>query len=97
MTELDLSDHCRARIRQRGMCEGDLDLVMEVASSISDDAVLVTDQDARAAIARRKREIQRLEHLRGVKLVLSGARAITAYHVSGRGKRRGRRERREKC
>jgi hypothetical protein len=42
----------------------------------------LTEQDAAREIERRKREIQRLERLKGVKVILQGGAVITCYRPS---------------
>jgi hypothetical protein len=68
-------------MRQRGLRDADLRLFLDSASQIAGDAYLLTEQDAAREIARRKQEIQRLERLKGVKVILEGA-AMPQDHVA---------------
>lgn len=87
MTEHALTRHAEARLRQRGLKDADLGLVLDVATRVATDAYLVTDADVAREIVRRKQEIQRLERLRGVKVVVDGAAILTVVHA-GRADRR---------
>lgn len=68
-------------MRQRGYRKADLDVVLNAATRIDDDAFLLTDRDAAREIAIRKREIQQLERLRGTKIILEGGSLVTLYHA----------------
>lgn len=46
MTELSLTRHAEARMRQRGYKDDDVDLVFRVGTRVADDAFLLTDKDA---------------------------------------------------
>ena len=81
MTALALSRHAEIRCRQRGLRDTDITLLMDAATPLAGDALLLTDADVAREVARRKREIQQLERLRGVKVVVSGDTVVTAYHA----------------
>lgn len=81
MTALAVTDHAGARLRQRGLRERDLALLLDAATPLADDAWLLTAADADREIARRKREIEHLQRLRGCKVVLSGDAIVTVYHM----------------
>ena len=87
MTELSLTHHAQARMRQRGFKEEDADLVFRVGTRVADDAFLLTDKDAARAIRKRKQEIQQLERLRGSKVIVEGETLITLYHATQRPRR----------
>jgi hypothetical protein len=80
MSEFSLTHHAEVRLRQRGLRDADIALLMDAATPVGGDAWLMTDADAAREIARRKREIQRIGHLRGVKIVITGDVVVTAYH-----------------
>lgn len=84
MSELQLTHHAKARIRQRGYREDDVDLVFRVGTRVADDAFLLTDKDAARAIQKLKHEIQQLERLRGSKVIVEGETLITVYRVTQR-------------
>lgn len=90
MTELSLTRHAEARMRQRGYKDEDVDLVFRVGTRVADDAFLLTDKDAARAIRKRKQEIQQLERLRGSQVIIEGATLITLYHTTMRPRRRNR-------
>ena len=78
--DLRLTRHAEVRMRQRGLREGDVNLLLESASQISPDVYLLTRQDAAEAIARCKRRIQRLERPKGCKIVVAEGTVVTCYH-----------------
>lgn len=82
MPDLHLTRHGETRMRQRGYRNADLDLVLSSATCVADDAFLLTNRDAGREIARRKREIQQLERLRGSKMIIKGGTLITLYHAA---------------
>ena len=81
-------------MRQRGYRDADVALVLNAATRVADDAYLLTNQDAAREIARRKREIQQLERLRGSKIIVEGTTLITLYHATAAQKSKNRRKRR---
>lgn len=90
MTELSLTRHAEARMRQRGYKDEDVDLVFRVGTRVADDAFLLTDKDTARAIRKRKQEIQQLERLRGSQVIVEGETLITLYHTTMRPRRRNR-------
>ena len=95
MIDLHLTTHGEARMRQRGYRKADLDLLFGLATQVAADALLLTDEDASREIAKRKREIQQLERLRGSKIVIADGGIVTVYHTRSRSPRfTGRRSRR---
>lgn len=94
MTDLMLTNHAEARIRQRGLRNADITLVLDTATPVAADAWLMTDADVAREIARRKREIQQIERLRGVKVVVAGDSVVTAYRSRPADQRRALRPRR---
>lgn len=75
----DLTMHARMRMRQRGVRDEDLRLLLNAASQVAPDAYMLTERDAAREIAKRKREIQKLERLRGFKLVVEDGSVVTCY------------------
>ena len=95
MLDLRLTHHAEARIRRRGFRKADVDLVLRIATRVA-DAFFLTDQDAAREIARRKREIQQLERLRGSKLIVEGDTLVTLYHAAHKPRWPGSRTRRRR-
>lgn len=77
----ELTRHADMRLRQRGLRDADLRLLLTAASQVSPDAYLLTEQDAVREIAQRKQEIQCLERLKGCKVVVVGGTIITCYRA----------------
>ncbi len=75
------TNHAEQRMRQRGIRDVDLRLLLKVAEPVSEDALLLTRQRAAREIERRRREIQQLERLRGVRLIIEDGALITVYHA----------------
>ena len=92
-----LTNHAEQRMRQRGIRDADVSLLLKVAEPVSDDALLLTRQKAAREIERRRREIQQLERLRGTRLIIEDGALVTVYHEfrSGRRARRTLRNRRK--
>lgn len=95
MNTLTVTRHAEARMRQRGLRDRDLALVLDAATPLADDAWLVTDADADREIARRKREIEQFQRLRGCKVVVSGDAIVTVCHMRPAAGRRALRRGRE--
>lgn len=82
MTGIACTRHAEMRMRQRGVRERDISLIMECATRIDDETWFMRERDARREIENRKREIQALERLAGWKAVVRGAHVVTAYRSS---------------
>ncbi len=83
-----LTRHAETRMRQRGLRDADLHLLLDCATQVAPDAYLLTRKDAAREIARHKREIQRLERLSGRKIVVDGAAVLTCYYSRPKDQRR---------
>jgi hypothetical protein len=77
--DLRFTHHAEARLRQRGFRNGDVSLVLSVATRVTEDAFFLSDKDATREIERRRNEIQQLERLRGTKVIVDGESIITIY------------------
>lgn len=88
MTALAFTHHAEARMRQRGLRDADLSLVMEVASPVGADVWLMTDEAVEQEITRLKRRLQRVERLRGTKVVVNDGAIVTAYRSTPNDQRR---------
>ncbi len=83
MEPLDFSKHAARRVRQRGLRDRDVELAVECGTPIAGDGIVLLDSDVRRETARRKREIQAFERLRGCKVVVSEGTIITCHHADG--------------
>lgn len=88
MLDLVKSRHAEKRLNQRGLRPHDVDLLLNSATQVSPDAYLLMNSDVDREILRRKREIQQLEKLRGMKLVVEGETLVTAYRSKQTDQRR---------
>ena len=79
MTAVSLTPHAEARLRQRGLCDAGLDLVLELASPVGPEEWMMTREDASQEISRLKKRIQHVERLSGMKVILRGDAVITVY------------------
>ena len=70
MTNHTLTSHAETRMRQRGLRDLDIALLVDTATQVTSDSYLLTRRDANREIAKRKREIQQLERLQDCKLVI---------------------------
>lgn len=89
--ELRMTRHAEARMRQRSVRDADVDLLLRYGSA-DGEAVTMTDADIRREVACRKREIERIERLRGVTIIIVSGAMVTVYRENrGRhGPHRGR-------
>lgn len=71
--------HGAMRMRQRGMKNEDVALILAYATQVDDETWMLLERDADHAIRGRKQEIQALERLKNVKLVMCSHRVVTAY------------------
>lgn len=83
-----LSAHAETRMRQRGLRDADLDLVLDCATQVAPDAYMLTRADTQREINRRRHEIQCLERLSGCKVVVEGPTVVTCYHAHRQEQRR---------
>lgn len=88
MLDHTLTQHAEARMRQRGMRDDDLRLLLSTATQVAPDAYILTDADVTRGISQRKREIERLERLRNWKVVVAGERVVTCYPSRPKDQRR---------
>ena len=79
MNDVIATRHGETRMRQRGMRNGDADLILAYGTQIEDGAWLLRERDVRREIEARKREIKALERLENRKVVVSGGCIVTAY------------------
>ena len=78
------SIHAAQRLQQRGMREKDIDLVLACGTQVDDDSFLLTENDVAREKRRRKREIQTLERLSGVKVVVRQGVIVTCFRATKR-------------
>ncbi len=83
-----LTAHAEIRMRQRGLRDADLDLILSCATQVAPDAYMLTRADTQHEIARLKRKIQCLERLCGCKVVVEGETIVTCYHARQNEQRR---------
>ena len=77
------TQHALSRIRQRGLYESDIQIIMDAGTPLDDDSVLLLDCDVAREVHKLKREITKLERLRGCRVVLAGAeKVVTVYRPS---------------
>ena len=86
---LEFSQHAQARVRQRGLCECDVEAIVQAGTSVDGDSVLLLDQDVEREVRKRKREIAALERLRGCRVVVAGEKTVvTVYRPSRKTEKR---------
>lgn len=77
-----ITQHAETRMNQRGIRKEDFGLILAAADQVASDAYLMTNEIVDEEIARRKKEIQQFERLRGKKLIVEGGTVITSYHAT---------------
>ena len=88
MTGLTPTRHAEVRLSQRALRDADIAFLIGAATPLARNEWLLTNADVDREIAKHKREIQRIERLRGVKVVVAGDIVVTAYHSCQRIQRR---------
>ncbi len=87
MDTLMLTSHATMRMAQRGIGSKDAELIALVGTEV-EGGYLVLDKDYKELERQLKGLLQRLRRVIGKRLVLDGGRVLTAYHASGRQRRR---------
>lgn len=77
MTELTLTRHAETRLSQRALQDTDISFLIGAATPLAANEWLFTNADVEREVAKHKRQIQRLERLRDVKVVVNGNAIIT--------------------
>lgn len=90
MSALSLTQHAVVRLAQRGMSANDADLIMLIGSE-APDGYMVRDHDCADIEAALKQLLNRLQRLKGKRVVVLGERLVTAYHATPKEQRRLRR------
>lgn len=85
---IDYSRHALTRIRQRGLLESDIPMIVAAATPIDEDSVLLLSQDADREIRRLKQEIAAIERLKGCRVVIAGDTVVTVYRPSRKTEKR---------
>ena len=79
----ELTRHAQDRMRQRGLRDPDIQLVLECGTQAPHGRVMLRDRDVDREIRECKRRIQRLERLRRVVVVCEDRSVVTCYHAHG--------------
>jgi len=85
---IEYSQHALSRIRQRGVREADIPVVVAAGTPIDDESVFLLDRDVEREIRKRKQEITALERLRGCRVVIAGEKIVTIYRPSRKTEKR---------
>ena len=80
---LSFSQHAQMRMRQRGLSERDIELIVRCGSVVRRGLRLLRGQDIDHEMKRLKRRIQDLERLRNCAVVMDDDTVITCYHLHG--------------
>jgi hypothetical protein len=75
-----ISIHAGQRLRQRGLQESDLERIRSSGEEFS-EGYLMSDRAIRERVSMLKREIQRLERLKGAVLIEQGNTLVTVYRA----------------
>ena len=85
MSAIQLTANVKKRVRQRGMREGDVDVIVACGTLIGGETYVLRSNDVAREIERRKHEIARLERLRNRRVVVVDGTAVTCCRVHKRG------------
>lgn len=83
-----LSQHAQVRVRQRGLRESDIAIIVAAGTAVDGDSLLLLAQDVEREIRRHKEETGMLERLRGCRVVLAGQTVVTVYRPSRKTEKR---------
>lgn len=78
---VDFSSHAKQRLQQRGLREADVALILSCGTDLGNGRIVLRRSDADQEIVRRKREIERLQHLRDTIVVTLGSQIVTEFRV----------------
>ena len=81
MTGIAITRHGEARMRQRGIREADLDLVLSYGTEIGRDRIMLKGRNVEKAIGDLKRKIDAPQKLKGKVFVISDGCLVTACHL----------------
>jgi hypothetical protein len=84
MVDLRFTNHAETRLRQRGLRESDIPMIVAAGTPVDDDSVFLLARDVDREIQRRKREICALERLRGCRVIIAGKMVVTIYRPSSK-------------
>jgi len=84
---MNISNHARRRLQQRGMTGSDLDLILSHGTETR-DGYLLRDQDAKRVEAKLRKQIEQILRLAGRFIVVDGETLVTAYHASRKKQKR---------
>jgi hypothetical protein len=87
MTRLAITDHATMRLAQRAISCRDVDLVLAIGTEVG-DGYLVRDQDCEHTLRALRELRERVERLRGARLVCVGGKLLTAYKASMKQRKR---------
>ena len=79
------SKHGQRRANQRGFRGVDVEMIRLYGTPVADrkaEVYLLRNKDVEREISARKKEIQRLEHMRGCKVVIADNQLVTVLHTS---------------
>lgn len=83
--ELQYTAHGHQRANQRGFSQNDIELICRFATPVNDDhceVYVLRNKDVENEVSFLRRQIKRLEKLRGCKVVFANSQLITVHHTS---------------
>ena len=93
MTALSITRHGEIRMSQRGIREGDLEVLLVHGTDIGRDRIMLKKQDAAKVIRDLKKQIANIERLTDKVLIVEDGHLVTAYHQTTPMRPSGRRNR----
>ena len=77
---IEHTEHSRSRAQQRGLRKGDIETIIERGTPVDHESVMLLGRDVDREVRRLKREIRKLERLRGFCIVTaSDNKIVTVY------------------
>lgn len=81
---ISISKHAQTRMQQRGISEGDIELIVQYGSDVRNGLRQLRGKDIDNEVKRIKRRIQDLERLRNCAVIMEDDAVITCYHLYGK-------------
>ncbi len=85
MMSVRFTNHGEKRANQRGFRRSDVELIRRCGTPVEDrqaEVYLLRNKDVEQEISALKQQIQRLEHMRGCKVVFADNQLVTVHHTT---------------
>ena len=88
MTQYQFCAHAQARLRQRGRCTQDVDLILRYGTHIKGNGIILRKKDVDDTLRDLRALSERLQRLTNWKVILAGEEIVTIYRAGRRHQKR---------